>query len=201
MNGRIKMVIAGCVIAASSSVITSTVMSQPEAGDMEEMMKVWMELAQPGEVHKGLAQSVGHWKQSYTSWDFPGAEPVKSKGSSEMKMILGGRFLQEDVNATFNMMGQETPMQGRGIFGFDRMRNKHVFTWMDTFGTMMMHGEGDASDDGKVVTYMTEMPSPQGDMMDMKMVWRHVSDNKHVVEMHIDMDGEWFKNMEIVSTR
>ena len=93
-------------------------------------------------------------------------------------------------------------MDGMGIFGFNRMTSRHEFVWMDSFGTMMMFGTGEADESGKVITYLTEMTGPDGSTIDMKMVTNMKDDNHHVVDMYIQTpDGGWFKTMQIDSTR
>lgn len=67
-----------------------------------------------------------------------------------MKMILGGRFLQQEVNG--EMMGM--PMNGIGITGYDNLKKKYVGFWIDNMGTGMYTMEGEMDKEGKACTYL-----------------------------------------------
>ena len=73
---------------------------------------------------------------------------MESAGTAEMKMLLDGRFLQQEF--TGDMMGQ--PFSGIGIDGYDNLAKKYVSTWIDTMGTRIFSMEGKASGDGKTIT-------------------------------------------------
>ena len=100
----------------------------------------------PGAAHKNLAGMEGTWTAKVKSWMSPGAPPMENDGTSESKMALGGRFLEERVQSSF--MGQ--PFSGIGYTGYDNVKKKYVSTWMDNMGTMIMVMEGTPDPAGKV---------------------------------------------------
>ena len=116
--------------------------------DPQAMMEMYAKLATPGEPHKLFASLAGSWTTKTKEWMEPGKPPTESTGSAEMKMVLDGRFLQQEF--TGQMMGQ--PFSGIGIDAYDNLRKKYVTTWMDTMGTGIFMMEGTASADGKTIT-------------------------------------------------
>ena len=108
-----------------------------KAMDPQAMMEVWKKLAQPGEPHKLFAGLAGSWTTQTKEWMEPGKPPMESTGTSEMKMLLDGRFLFQEYDG--QMMGQ--PFSGVGIDGYDNLTKKYVTAWIDTMGTgIFFHG-------------------------------------------------------------
>jgi len=70
----------------------------PADPKMQEMMKKMEEYATPGEFHKILASSAGKWTYTSKWWESADAKPMESVGTSTMKMVLSGRFLQHETN-------------------------------------------------------------------------------------------------------
>jgi hypothetical protein len=79
--------------------------------DMQAAMEVYQKLATPGAPHKLLESMTGSWRTHTKSWMEPGTPPVESEGTCEQKMLLGGRYLQQEFKG--DMMG--TPFTGIGV--------------------------------------------------------------------------------------
>jgi hypothetical protein len=143
----------------------------------------------------------GNWDAEVKYWmGGPGAPPTVSKGKATMKMILGGRFLQQDYSG--NMMNM--PFTGLGITGYDNMNKKYVSFWIDNMGTGMSTTDGAMDQAGKVLTTYGKMDDPgTGERgKNMKNVTRIVDKNRLVFEVHDLALGEPnTKVMEIVFTR
>jgi hypothetical protein len=92
-----------------------------EKPDFQTVMEVWQKLATPGAPHKLLARMAGTWNAKMKSWMEPDKPPMESTGTSETKMIFGGRFLHMDY--TGDMMG--SPFTGLGITGYDNPTRKY----------------------------------------------------------------------------
>ncbi|MGZ8952414.1 MAG: DUF1579 domain-containing protein, partial [Methylobacter sp.] len=116
--------------------------------DPQAMMEVYTKLAAPGEQHKQLASFAGSWTTKTKEWMEPNKPPVESTGSAEMKILLDGRFLQQEL--TGQMMGQ--PFSGIEITAYDNLLKRYVTSWMSTMGTGIFTMEGTASTDGKTIT-------------------------------------------------
>jgi hypothetical protein len=170
------------------------------APGMDDMMKKMMALATPGAPHKLLAGLGGTWETSAAMFmpGMPASSP--SKGTTKNTMILGGRFLQSDLDGA--MMGM--PMKGMGIMGYDNFAKKYFMFWVDNLGTTFSSAEGFADRDGKVITLYGRMDEPTTGEIGkiVKYVYRLVSNDKYVFEIHDPAIGEPnTKVMEVTYTR
>jgi hypothetical protein len=166
--------------------------------DMQALMEVYNKLGTPGVPHKLLASMAGSWNTKIKSWIAPNKPPMESAGICEQKMILGGRFLQQEF--TGDMMG--SPFSGIGVTGYDNHTKKYVSTWMDSMGTAILFFEGTGSADGKTITQECRYDDPIKGPMKWRSVTRIVDDNTHVFEMYgTDKSGKEEKMMEITYTR
>jgi len=167
--------------------------------DMQEMMEVYRELGTPGAPHELLASMAGSWVAKTKAWCMEThGVPMESTGTSENKMILGGRFLQQQFSG--EMMGG--PFTGIGIAGYDNYTKKYVSTWIDSMGTAILVFEGNASSDGKTITQECRRDDPFKGSMKWRSVTRIVDGDTHVFEMYgSDGSGKEAKMMEITYTR
>lgn len=168
--------------------------------DMAEMLKKMEEISGPGPEHKVLSALAGVWDVEVKSWMGGSDGPSStSKGICKGKLILGGRFLQEEFEG--EMMGMK--FNGMGITGYDKFNKKYVSTWMDSMGTGILISDGSADADGKVLTLNGKMDEPfSGEKAKpVRMVTRILSHDKHIFEMHDVSLGEKSKVMEITYTR
>lgn len=192
-------------LAFTSLCLLLTVSAAPAKGpkgekpmDQQAVMELYSKLAAPGEEHKQLASLAGSWTTKTREWMEPGKPPVESTGSAEMKTLLDGRFLQQDLSG--QMMGQ--PFTGIEIVGYDNLQKRYVTTWMSNTSTMIFIMEGTASADGKTITLKGQHPEPGGGYMKHRAIWKIVDNNT----LNFDMYGahhrgkEW-KIMEISYTR
>ena len=166
--------------------------------DMQAMMEVYKKLGTPGAPHKVLASMAGSWTTKIKSWCEPNKPPVESTGTCEQKMVLGGRFLQQEFAG--EMMG--SPFTGIGVTGYDNHTKKYVSTWIDSMGTAILFFEGTADADGKTITQESCYDDPIKGPMVWRSVTRIMDDNTYVFEMYgIDKSGKEEKLMEITYTR
>jgi hypothetical protein len=166
--------------------------------DMQMMMDIYKNLGTPGAPHKVLASMVGSWNTKIKSWMEPNKPPMESVGTCEQKMLLGGRFLQQDF--TGDMMG--STFTGIGVTGYDNHTKKYVSTWIDSMGTAILFFEGTASTDGKTITQESRYDDPIKGPMKWRSVTRIVDDNTHLFEMYgTDKSGKEEKMMEITYSR
>ena len=166
--------------------------------DMQAMMDVYTKLGTPGAPHKLLASMAGSWNTKTKSWMEPNQPPMESTGTCQQKMLLGGRFLQQEY--TGDMMGNT--FTGIGVTGYDNHTKKYVSTWMDSMGTGIFFFEGTASADGKTVTQEARYDDPLKGPMKWRSVTKIVDGNTLVFEMYsTDKRGKEEKMMEIIYTR
>lgn len=166
--------------------------------DMQAVMEVYKKLAIPGAPHKLLARMEGSWNTRTKSWMEPGKPPEESIGVCEQKMILGGRFLQQEC--TGEMAG--SPFNGIGFTGYDNHTKQFVSTWMDSMGTGIYFFEGPASADGKSFTQKSRYDDPVKGRMEWRSVCKLVDDNTMSFEMYgTVVGGAEEKMMEMIYTR
>ncbi len=165
-----------------------------------EQQQAMMKAMAPGEHHKHLARFAGKYEYTSKMWMAPGAPPMESKGTSESKMMLGGRYLQDKVDGNYGGM----PFEGRGWAGYDNMAGKYVMVWIDNMGTMILVAEGSCSEDGKTITYEGEMPYAGMDgKIPYKQVLKIIDENHNVMEWWTPppTGGEMTMMMELKFTR
>jgi hypothetical protein len=178
--------------------VASCLLALPAFGAEMKMSPEMMKAMTPGEAHKGLSEMAGNWKYTMKMWMDAASAPQESKGTSKARIILGGRFLQEDVKAKMNGM----PFEGISLVGFDNMRQAYQSVWLDNMTTGMMIGQGKESDgvvkeEGTFSCPMTMDPNRKY-RTEMKVVDK----DHHLFSMFSnDKDGKEFKMMEISYAR
>lgn len=158
--------------------------SAPAAMDEAAMMQAMTQLATPGPEHAELAKHAGTWRTFYETKMGPDAPWTKSEGLTTGRMILGGRFLYEDI--TFDIPGMP-PMQGVHILGYDNLSKQFESHWMDTMSTWMIHSTGTVTEDGAL-----EFKGTMTDVMGsrpFRMMMRDQADGSSTMEMYDTLPG------------
>ncbi len=170
-------------------------------GDMDPaMMAAWMKASTPGQHHAYLSPMAGDWNYTIRWRMAPEAPWTESTGAATNKMIMGGRFMVQDVRG--ETMGM--PFHGMATIGYDNIKQEYVNTWMDNMGTMIILSYGSCDDSGKVFTFRGKMDDPMSGKKDVpyKTVTTVLNDDKHTFEWsNPHTDGKMFKMMEIIYTR
>jgi hypothetical protein len=166
--------------------------------EMESMCAVYQELATPGAPHKLLAEMAGSWSVKSRWWMDSHEPPMESTGTSEQKMVLDGRFLQQDFSG--DMMG--SPFAGIGFTGYNNHTGKFVSTWMDSMGTGIYYFEGSAGADGKTITQTCSYDDPVRGSLLWRSVTMVVDGNRLEFKMYTtDSSGKEDKMGEMTYTR
>ena len=143
----------------------------------EEAMAKTMELATPGAEHQRLAQMVGTWTNHYKMRWGPNEPWQEFDGTSEHELVLGGRYLQEDVS--FEMMGM--PMKGLQLLGYDRMSGEYTSLWADSMSTWWVEARGHVRPD-HVIEFKGTMRDVAGERP-----YRMTVEHKGPDEVHMEM--------------
>lgn len=184
---------SGIIVAAATTVWSFDDKSKPPATEAD-----WKKLTQPGEYHKRLEPLAGKWNQLVRQRNAPDDKWQESKGSTEFRWLLGGRFLMEEAHSRIF----DTPFDWVGIYGYDNHKKKYTAVWIDNFGTEVDTAECDADPTGKVLSFSGEQDNPGGGKEPYRWVITIESKDKSLVEMFMPgPDGKLFKNMEIIQTR
>ena len=189
-------------LIACGTIASAADKSAPMDAKSQEMMKKYQEASTPGEAHKTLAEAAGKWKTEVSTWQTADAKPEVNKGTATFKMILGGRWLQQDFKAS--MMGQK--YEGLGLIGFDNVKQKYVTNWHDSMSTGTVHTEGDLDAGSKTIKDkgVASCPISASKTQEIRNDWQMVSKNKMIYSMYgkgPSQSGAEFKMMEIVYTR
>jgi hypothetical protein len=170
-----------------------------EKGGTEPDMAALMQAMQPGPHHKAMDLLAGKWDVTVRFWPAPGSPPQETKAEMEIKWILGGRFLQTDFKADFGGM----QVAGLGLSGYDNIRKKHFYLWMDDMSTGPVHLEGTCAENCKTITTTGDYPDPStGKMVKLRSVTRCGDKDKYFSELYtIGSDGKEFLMMEMTGSR
>lgn len=192
------LAITGALAASIALAEDKSAAAKPDP-KMEEMMKKAEAAGRPGGAHKALEPLVGEWNAEVKTWMTPDAPPMVSKATAKSRWIMEGRFVQEEFHGDF--MGK--PFHGMSLMGYDNTKKKYSTVWVDDMSTTLFTSEGEAGEGGKVFTLEGKSDCPITGEKDkvMKQVFRIVSDDKHVFEMHEPAKGKDSKTMEITYTR
>jgi hypothetical protein len=190
-------------VAVAGALIASLALADDQAQKLdpklEEMMKKAEAACTPGPAHQALAPLVGEWTAEVKMWMEPDAPPTITKGTAKSTWTLKGRFVQQEFNGEF--MGK--PFPGTSFTGYDNVWQKYRSVWIDDMSTTMVTSEGDADTGGKVITfggnYACALTGEKN--KETKQIYRIISHDKHIFEMHDPSRGDNSKTMEIVYTR
>lgn len=152
----------------------------------------------PGPEHEALAKLAGKWEIAGKMWMDATGKPTESKGSAEFKVIMDGRFIQQDYKG--EMMGM--PFTGMEILGYDRTTKKYTAHWVDSMSTGATWLTGTSKDGGKTIEFKGKMSDPEsGGEVDSR--WMHTSkgDDSFVFEMFLTVEGKEVRFMELTYTR
>ncbi len=166
--------------------------------DMEEMMEMYSQLATPGIPHKQLAGLAGSWSTRTRAWLELDKPPMEGTGTCEQKMLLGGRYLQQEYNG--EMLGG--PSSGISLIGYNNHTGKYVSIWIDSMSTGIYYFEGTAGADNKTITQESSYDDPVRGPMKWRSVMRIADSNNVGYEMYLIPEaGKEEKMMEMTLTR
>jgi len=199
-----KKIILGLALLAVVAVVVANVSLAGEekamSPEMEAYMKQYMAAIEPGDHHKGFEKRSGEWTAVVKHWlAGPQGEPTISNAKCTYEVVLGGRFLTQQMEG--EMFGMA--YIGMGFSGFDKTSGKHTSYWVDSMGTQSVYAEGECSDHCMTESYTFTTADPiSGQTSDVKTVTSIKSDDEHVFEWYMKApDGSMIKTMEITYTR
>ncbi len=142
-------------------------------------------LPQPGPEHKYFEQYLGTWDATVDS------QGEESKGVAVFSMLEGGLWMATKYDGSF----AGTKFEGRGFDGYDPAKKKYVGVWIDSMTPTAMNVEGTVKDN--VLTSVGEGPGPDGQMVKMTMVTKHVDKDTMLFTMYVP--GENGANQKLMS--
>lgn len=200
MNSR-SMISGAAVVAAFT--LMSPVQGQEADGaagdDHQAMMEAWEQAGTPGEQHAMLERMAGSWDLEVRMWMDPSAEPTTSSATAERRMVMDGRFLEEETSGSF----MDAPFEGYALTGYNNVTGEFEATWIDNHSTIIFISRGELDPDGDGLVFRGTYSDPvTGSEKESRMVLRREGDDREVHEMfEPGPNGEEMKTMEIVYTR
>lgn len=207
MNRRSPLFAPAVAVAFLAGCLLPGVLHAEQRGEdkavpanMEEMMKKWEETSTPGPPHRVLDQMVGSWTTSVKMWmQGPDSPPMESRGTSEIRWVLDGRFILEET--TGEMMGK--PFHGMGLTGYDNFKQAYVSSWADNVNTAMYTSMGvyDAATRTLTSTGLMDEPMTGEKNKTVRYVTHIVDANTWVTEIMDTVMGGEYKAVEITYRR
>jgi hypothetical protein len=183
--------------------LASAFAEEKQEAKQKEMMEKMKEFGTPGTEHKVLSDTAGSWKYTSKWWKSADAKPEESTGTAKFRMILGGRFLEQEVKG--KSMGQ--PFEGMGLVGYDKLKKTYDTYWFDTMGTGAAHASGTYDAQTHTINDKGEFSCPMeaDKTAEYRSEWV-MKDNSHMTYSMYGKGmgtagGREFKMMEMIYTR
>lgn len=139
--------------------------------------------------HSEQKPDLAHLKPFVGVWELT-VEGVKEKGTAEIKSILGGRFITEDVKLTLG----ELKMDWHGVYGYDRANKQYTGVWFDNMANTTRSDSCLADETGRIITFRGTHAGSS------KFLWRlsHDGKNAMTIEMFdVAKDGKETSVMKV----
>ena len=177
--------------------LTVSAVAQEQKPPAEEMMALYVEAAKPAAEHQRLTELSGPWKVSTKLWLDPAADAQSAAGSGNGKMILGGRFLQLEMDVK-GAMGSEAMT----LLGFDRRTNEYTMVGLDTHGTYYITAAGKYDEAHKGVVFRGSYAQPpSGEEQEYFFVWTKPSEREQLLTLFFTMNGKDVRVAETLLVR
>ena len=108
-----------------------------------------LELAKISPPHKMISKLSGNWNLHYRLWIDPNSDPEEGDGTADANIILGGRFLQ--INMDYSIYEKE--FTSEHIVGYDMDVRRFSLFSIDEFGTDAIFLYGDLDLDIESVVF------------------------------------------------
>jgi hypothetical protein len=172
--------------------------SQAIGGESDPKMEAWAKAMAPGKAHAELEEQVGEWSYVVKFWQKAGEEPTIHRGTAVKKMVLGGRFLEEDVTGEY----EGGAFHGRGITGFNNVTKQWEATWFDDAGTALQFYVGKANGKGGREYTSTYHDPVSGRAVPVRSVSRSADRDHHTFESYMTTpEGKEMRVMVVEYTR
>ena len=160
----------------------------------------WEAAAAVSESHKRLLLYVGRWSCRAECRMEPNGSPIVSTGTSEYKLILGGRYVQGNHKGD-PFEHSETGVDSMEVIGYDNGRQHYTSYWIDEVTTQPILYTGTWKD-GALHMQGKQDNGLTGVKDEPLTTVTTFSENKFVVEMfQVHSDGTTFVCMRLEFTK
>lgn len=168
---------------------------------LHEVMAQGMQSTQPVLEHQLLHDMVGEW--SYvTLMSMPQMPPLRGSGSTSVKSIMGGRFIEIRSVST----EQDPPSESLGLMGFDSRpgHEQYFMLWLDSMGHYYTDAMGQWNSATASLTFHgTETDPSSGASSKYRQVFRFPGTDTMTCDVFVSVPGnpEEMQIVTIVYTR
>lgn len=203
MTKRVRgvLAVAACLVVGLACAPKGTpgeriVTPPPDPG---AVVQAYQRAAAPGTEHQWLAKMAGAWEVEVKAFFDPTKPPEVSQGRAELRMVLGGRYLEQHFKSVF----MDMPFEGHGVMGFDNGRGVFVGMWTDTMSTGFLLEEGQYDPVADTLETTSHMMDPLTKAPRTgRSVTRWKDPDHFTVEMFdVGPDGKEVKSMEMLYVR
>lgn len=145
--------------------------------------------ARPGNAHLALQDLVGQWDLEVQARTGPDSAWERSTGRSTCVLALGGRYVVEHWSAT--LQGQ--PFEAMQVLGYDKLAERFVSIWMDSFSTWPVTSSGRMGSDGRTLELagtMRDVLAPDGRPFELRLEF--LGSNERSLELLDRVGGQPF---------
>lgn len=197
LRRAIPLILAGC-----AGLLVGAAVLDPEkepSKPSKPSKPQWMAMGEPNSNHARLASLAGDWDQTIHIYSQDGKPPMESKGTAKYRVILGGRFVTEEVKMPLG----DTTFEWTGMYGFDNRKNKYVAFWADNLGTDFEQGEGENGLAGNDISFVGKQIEPStGEETRFRWTMKLESQSQVTIVMNVfGPDGKEVKMLEIEQKR
>jgi hypothetical protein len=154
--------------------------------------------ARPGDAHLALQDLVGQWDLEVQARTGPESAWERSTGRSSCVLALGGRYVVEHWSAT--LQGQ--PFEAMQVLGYDKLAERFVSIWMDSFSTWPVTSSGRMGPDGRTLELagtMRDVLAPDGRPFQIRLEFR--GPMKRSFELLDTLDGRPLPLLRVLAGR
>jgi Protein of unknown function (DUF1579) len=155
--------------------------------------------ASPGKPHAALARFAGDWeaRATFWAWKDPSAPSMECTATVRAKMIMGGRFLLQNIDGRCT----DQPVEAIGVIGYDGATRRYQAASFDNMGTSIARHVGEMNDAGDIVLHSAYRDQATGETVDRRTVRTMVSEREWLETAHETRSGHERKVMEIRAQR
>ena len=162
-----------------TAIAWATIVASVDGQDSKDSAKA----GEPGPEYANLKAFVGTWELT--------VEGVKEKGTAEIKSILGGRFITEDVKVPFGSIN----MEWHGVLGYDRVKKQYTGVWFDNMGNTTRSDSGEADKTGRILSFRGEHAGGG------KFLWRISNDGQKTMTIEMFQVAKDGKETPVMKVR
>lgn len=153
----------------------------------------------PGKPHAALARMAGTWETQARFWvsNQPGTPPMECTATVRAEIIMGGRFLFQNVEGQCD--GQ--PIEAIGVIGHNNASGRYQAASFDNTGTGISLHIGEKNDAGDIVLHLAYKDAVTGETIHRRTVRRMISDSEWIETAYEKRNSVERKVMEIRARR